>query len=288
MRYFELNIFKEINLSLVDPDPNQPRKDFQEDKLLELAESISAIGVKQAITIREKGDRYVIIAGERRYRASKLVNKETIPAIIIKEHEQLTHEMIFSHQLSENLHRQDLNPVEKAEFIQERIEELKAYNISNPGQQIASELGVSDSTISKWLGVLKISEDLRALAKHGKIRDYSALKKVEKLKGVRRTQALSMINNGEFVAKDFFSRKRRKVKNSNKEKQEMITNDKPKVDIKKKEKTVKLSLTVSELKRYIEKTDFKYSINSLSEEDKKSLYENPENLLKKFKDWIIS
>lgn len=280
-----MNIFKDINLSLVDPDPNQPRKDFQEDKLLELAESISAIGVKQAITIREVGDRYIIIAGERRYRASKLVNKETIPAIIVKESDQLSEEMIFSHQLSENLHRQDLNPVEKAEFIQERIEELKTYNISNPGQQIASELGVDNSTISKWLAVLKIGEDLRALAKHGKIRDYSALRKVEKLKGARRTQALSMIDNGEFVAKDFFARKRKKTQNSN---DKVVATAKIKTDEESKEKTVKLYLTVSELEKCIEKTDFKYSINSLSEEDRKSLYEKPENLLKEFKAWMIS
>lgn len=280
-----MNIFKDINLSLVDPDPNQPRKDFQEDKLLELAESISAIGVKQAITIREVGDRYIIIAGERRYRASKLVNKETIPAIIVKENDQLSEEMIFSHQLSENLHRQDLNPVEKAEFIQERIEELKTYNISNPGQQIASELGVDNSTISKWLAVLKIGEDLRALAKHGKIRDYSALRKVEKLKGARRTQALSMIDNGEFVAKDFFARKRKKTQNSN---DKVVATTKIKTDEESKEKTVKLYLTVSELEKCIEKTDFKYSINSLSEEDRKSLYEKPENLLKEFKAWMIS
>lgn len=280
-----MNIFKDINLTLVDPDPNQPRKDFQEDKLLELAESISAIGVKQAITIREVGDRYIIIAGERRYRASKLVNKETIPAIIVKESDQLSEEMIFSHQLSENLHRQDLNPVEKAEFIQERIEELKTYNISNPGQQIASELGVDNSTISKWLAVLKIGEDLRALAKHGKIRDYSALRKVEKLKGARRTQALSMIDNGEFVAKDFFARKRKKTQNSN---DKVVATAKIKTDEESKEKTVKLYLTVSELEKCIEKTDFKYSINSLSEEDRKSLYEKPENLLKEFKAWMIS
>lgn len=281
-----MNVFKEIELSLVDPDPNQPRKDFEEDKLLELSQSISAIGVKQAITVRQVGDRYLIIAGERRYRASGIANKQTIPAIVIREDDQLTEEMIFSHQLSENLHREDLNPVEKAEFIQERIEELKNHNISNPGQHIANELGVDASTISKWLGVLKIGEDLRTLAKHGKIRDYNALKKVEKLKGARRELALNMISKGEFVAKDFFSRKRKKK--SKEEKDEMSTAKKSIAKETIKEKSVTLSLTVSELKELINKTDFKYSLNALSEEETNNLYDNPKSLLQQFKKWMIT
>lgn len=284
-----MSYFAELKLHEIQADPNQPRKDFDEEKLLELSESIKAIGVKQPITVRVVESGYMIIAGERRYRASCLADKETIPCVVIEENEQLTEDMIFSHQLSENLHRQELNPVEKAEFIQERMDELQKLGITNPGQQIANELGVSPSTVSKWMGVLKISEDLRALARDGRIRDYSLLKKVDKLKGAKRHNALNQIRDGEFVAKEFFSRKRKKkeVDKSDHQANQQNENSLSKKEKNNEEKTVSIKLTVSELKLLINKTDYRYSLGALEPSEVDKLYNEQANeLIKQFKAWL--
>ena len=103
----------------------------------ELANSIAAVGVIQPIRVRRNPSAalgqpdYRIIAGERRWLASKKAGKDTIPAVIVEDDAALTDEAIYAHQLTENLHRQDLNPVEKAEFIQGRMDYLKGQGITN-------------------------------------------------------------------------------------------------------------------------------------------------------------
>jgi len=204
------NQLMELLLSDITPDPNQPRKDFEDIALVDLANSIKAVGVIQAITVRRIDDnRYMIIAGERRWRASKIAEKETIPAIIVNNEDQLTSDAIYTQQLTENLHRENLNPVEKAEFIQSRIIALKQAGVNNAIEKVAEELGVSNSWVSKNTAILKYSEEVRKLAQVGKIRDYSAIKKVDALTGDKRREAIRAIEDGSFNAKEFFSRKRR-------------------------------------------------------------------------------
>lgn len=272
------NEYKEILLTEIIADPDQPRKVFDEEKLQELADSISAIGVKQAITVRIKEDgTYMIIAGERRFRASKMANKETIPAIVVQKGSELTEESIYAHQLTENLHREDLNPVERAEFINNRINELKLLDIQNANQQVANELGVSKSWVSKALQPLKVGEDLRKLAQKGKVRDYTILKKVDKLRGEKRQSALDQINKGEFNSIDFFKKKRKQKEKSVDDTQNQES----------KEKMVNIKLTISEFVSLISKTDFKHSFSNLSSDEKNLLLnEKPNQLVKQFVDWV--
>ena len=103
--------FLEIKISEIDPNIGQPRKRFDEDELLELSESIKLHGVIQPIILAKRGKRYEIIAGERRWRASKLAGLTKIPAVI----REYTNKEIMEVSLIENIQRQDLNPVEEAE-----------------------------------------------------------------------------------------------------------------------------------------------------------------------------
>lgn len=204
-----------INVLEIEPDPNQPRKDFDQEGIQELANSILAVGVITPITVRKHPSpnsnlKFMIVAGERRWRASKQAGLVTIPAIIISDQTALSEDDIFAHQLTENLHRAELNPVEKAEFINGRIEYLKTNGISNAIEKVAEELGVSPSWVSKNTAILKYAPEIRALARDGYLRDYAAMKKIAKLKGDKRKEAIDLIYSGAFSAKEYFGPKRRK------------------------------------------------------------------------------
>lgn len=110
---------REIDIDLISPNPNQPRRVFEQDKLDELTESIKKYGVIQPIILRKEGDLYTIIAGERRWRACKNANIKTIPSIVRDIENRNASEIA----LIENIQREDLNPIDEAnayEFIMER------------------------------------------------------------------------------------------------------------------------------------------------------------------------
>ena len=99
----------EVDINLIDPNPNQPRREFDQDALQELANSIRELGIIQPITLRKvDGDRYQIIAGERRWRASQIAGLQKIPAYIVSVEDQGVMEMA----LVENIQREDLNAIE--------------------------------------------------------------------------------------------------------------------------------------------------------------------------------
>ena len=108
-----------LPIRLIDPNKDQPRRSFDEEALKELAASIEAVGVIQPIIVAETGERYRIIAGERRYRASRLANLEEIPAIVRNWDQQKQLEAA----LIENLQRDDLNPIEEAQGVKRLMEE---------------------------------------------------------------------------------------------------------------------------------------------------------------------
>jgi ParB family transcriptional regulator, chromosome partitioning protein len=283
----------DILLTNIQQDPEQPRKDFNEEALQELADSIRARGVMQAISVRRTpdgmgGPPYMIIAGERRWRASHIAGMETIPAIL-KEGEEADSETIRAQQLTENLFREDLNPVEKAEFIQARIDELKDAGIPDAVTQVATELGVSNSWVSKATAILKVSEDIRSLARIGKIRDYSIVKKVDKLKGEKREAAIEQIRADSFNAKDFFKRKR--YEKSATENQAEVggaattpchSSKSPK---KRKLKTV--SFKLDEVIVLIERTDYRFVLEQ-SDPDWRNNDELLPDYLEKFKEWVTA
>jgi ParB family chromosome partitioning protein len=149
----------EIKLDRIDPSPSQPRKDFDEEKLRELAVSIKETGIIQPIVVRRLGDRYEIIAGERRFRAAGLAGLETVRAII---GENLPPARRMEIALVENLQRTDLNPIEAAEGISELM--MKG-NLTQ--EQIAEKIGKERSTIANLLRLLNLPEEIQEDIRNG-------------------------------------------------------------------------------------------------------------------------
>jgi ParB family chromosome partitioning protein len=141
---------EQVRLDRIDPSPFQPRRDFPEDALAELANSIRASGVVQPILLRRSapaGDRYQLVVGERRWRASRLAGLETVPAIIRELSDQDALELA----LTENLLRQDLNPLEVARAYQAL---QKKYSLSH--EQVAERLGINRSSVTNTLRLLRL------------------------------------------------------------------------------------------------------------------------------------
>ena len=151
----------EIEIDKIFANPNQPRRDFNEEALQELADSINELGVIQPITLRKMEDEtYQIIAGERRFRASQLAGKTTIPAYILKADDEDTMEMA----LIENIQREDLNALEIALAYQQLIEQ---HNLSQ--EQLSKRIGKGRATIANFLRLLKLPAVIQVALKEKKI-----------------------------------------------------------------------------------------------------------------------
>ena len=151
----------EIEIAKIFANPNQPRRDFNEEALNELADSIKELGVIQPITLRKmEDDTYQIIAGERRFRASQLAGKSTIPAYILKADDEETMEMA----LIENIQREDLNPLEIALAYQQLIEQ---HNLSQ--EQLSKRVGKGRATIANFLRILKLPAAIQVALQEKKI-----------------------------------------------------------------------------------------------------------------------
>lgn len=283
-----MDSFSNLDIDKITPDPNQPRKIFEDDSLTELSNSIKAIGVKQAIQVRKVNDKYMIIAGERRYRASILAGKQTIPAIIVGDESKLTEDALYAHQLTENLHREDLNPIEKAEFINKRMQYLISQGDENARATICEEIGVSNSWVSKALAPLKLEGELRQLVMEGKVKDYETVKKIKNLGDKKKKEAIEQINQGNFIAKEFFSRKKPIKDTSENINSEGEDNDKVE-SVQKKEQIYNFRLNRSQLDALFNSTGFVHTINNFDEEQKEILYsKNKKELVEKFIESITS
>ncbi len=155
----------EMKLNDIEPDINQPRKVFDDDKLNELCESIKAHGVLQPIIVTKKENYYQIIAGERRWRASKKAGLKTIPVIVRDYDEKKTREV----SLIENIQRQDLNALDTAKAIKELMEE---HNLTQ--EELAKTLGKSRSSIANTLRILNLDQRVQDLVQEGKISEGHA------------------------------------------------------------------------------------------------------------------
>ena len=153
-------VVKELKIIEVEPNRNQPRKQFDEEALNELAESIKRYGLIQPIIVTKKDGYYQIIAGERRWRASKKAGLKTIPAIIREDDEKKNQEIA----LIENIQREDLNAVEKAMGIKLLMEE---HNLKQ--SEVADILGKSRSGVANTLRILNLDPRVLELAKQGKL-----------------------------------------------------------------------------------------------------------------------
>lgn len=149
-----------LPIRLIDPNRDQPRRSFDEDALRELAASIEAVGVIQPIIVAEVGERYSIIAGERRYRASRMVGLDEIPAIVRNWDEQRRLEAA----LIENLQRDDLNPIEEALGVKRLMEESSLTQ-----EKVAERLGKSRPAVANLLRLLTLEESVQQLLIEGKL-----------------------------------------------------------------------------------------------------------------------
>jgi len=151
----------DLDLNLISNNPEQPRKTFDINALNELADSIKIHGVLQPILVAEDEDNFIIIAGERRYRASKIVGLNTIPAIVLKHK---TTEEQYQISILENIQREDLNPVEEAEAYKFLID-----NFNYTHEALADKLHKSRSYITNSLRILKLPETVIDMLSDGVI-----------------------------------------------------------------------------------------------------------------------
>ena len=143
-----------LDISLIDVNKAQPRKTFNNETIAALAESIKANGMLQPITVHSVGDRYEIVAGERRYRACRLLKMDKIPAII----KELSPRQVSELALVENLQREDLNPIEEAAGYARLAEEFEMTQ-----EEISKSVGKSRSAITNCMRLLNLSAPVRKL-----------------------------------------------------------------------------------------------------------------------------
>ncbi len=141
----------EIKITEIDPNPNQPRRSFDAAALEQLAASIRTSGVIQPIVVRPAEGRYMIIAGERRWRAARQAGLAVIPAVV----RDVTRQKLYEMALIENLQREDLNPVEEAQAIDAYVRE---YGLTQ--EEAAEKLGKSRPAVANALRLLQLPEDL--------------------------------------------------------------------------------------------------------------------------------
>ena len=143
-----------LKLSMIEPNRDQPRKMFEEDSLLELADSIKQFGVLQPLLVQNKGDYYEIIAGERRWRAAKLAGIKEVPVIIREYTEQQAVEIA----LIENIQRENLNPIEEAMAFKRLLEEFSLKQ-----DEVAERVSKSRTAVTNSMRLLKLDERVQQM-----------------------------------------------------------------------------------------------------------------------------
>lgn len=203
------DLVQNIKLTEIEPNEDQARKIFNEESIEELAESIKKYGVIQPIIVSKKGSFYQIIAGERRWRASKKAGISEIPAIIRDDDERRNREI----SLIENIQREDLNPIDKARGIKVLMEE---YALTQ--QEVADILGKSRSSIANSVRILNLDERVIEFAIQGKLTEGHCKSLMAITDNEKQYQlALSMIESGDTVReaeKKIQTRKKMKKKDA--------------------------------------------------------------------------
>lgn len=207
-----------ISIDKIFPNTYQPRRFFNEEALQELSQSIVEHGIIQPITVRKRGEKFELVAGERRWRAARMANLETVPCNII----EITDTQSAEIALLENLQREDLNFIEEAEAYYNLINDHKFTQ-----DELAKRMGKKQSTIANKLRLLKLSEKVRGLCVNNKLTERHArallslpteelqLKVVEKvIKNSLNVKATEEAVNRELlkIAGEEFKNKKKKVK----------------------------------------------------------------------------
>ena len=150
----------EVEIDLIQPGPMQPRTHFDEGSLEGLADSIRTHGIVQPLLVRRQGDRYELIAGERRWRAARLAGLSRVP-VVVKE---VPDQDLLEIALIENIQREDLNPIEEAQAYRRLIE-----NVGLTQEALAARVGRDRSYITNYLRLLKLPDDLQQLVIEGRL-----------------------------------------------------------------------------------------------------------------------
>ena len=193
--------YRELPVYKVEPNPDQPRREFDEEELQALSDSISVHGVIQPLTVREMPNGYFqIIAGERRWRAARMAGLSDVPVVVIEADDKKAMELA----LIENLQRQDLNPVEEALGYQTLMEE---YGLTQ--EDTAQQVGKSRSAVANTLRLLALTPEVLELLKTGEItaghaRAILSLKSEKKqIEAARKIMALSLsVRQAETLCKN--------------------------------------------------------------------------------------
>ena len=247
----------ELEISELRPNPYQPRKIFDEEALKELASSIKEHGVFQPIIVKPSIKGYEIIAGERRYRASKLAGKTTIPAII----REFSDEQMMEIALLENLQREDLSAIEEAYAYKSMIEKL---NLTQ--EELSNKVGKSRSHITNILGLLRLPEDIQDMVAKNEISMGHAriLSKIDSEEKIREAvskivdEKLSVRDTEDLLDSSNYERKNkieRKPKENNREYKyvEDLLREKLDTKVKIKDKKIEITFTsVADLNRILE------------------------------------
>lgn len=151
----------EIETDKIEPNPYQPRKQFNQEKLNELVQSIKTQGIIQPVILTKgKGDKYTLVVGERRWRAAKILGMKTIPAIV----KEMNNKQIMESALIENIQREDLNPIELAHAYKKLIDEFKYTQ-----EELSEIVGRSRSSVANVLRLLKLPEHIQSAIQENKI-----------------------------------------------------------------------------------------------------------------------
>jgi ParB family chromosome partitioning protein len=150
----------EVDIDLIEPNPEQPRTRFSDDALEELTQSIRANGVVQPIVVRQFGSRYQIVAGERRWRAAQRAGLRRIPAVI----REVSDEKLLELALIENIQRQELNPIEEAKAYRKLLDTLGLTQ-----ESIAERVGKDRTVITTVMRLLRLPDDVRQLIEEGNL-----------------------------------------------------------------------------------------------------------------------
>ena len=197
----DANTVSEIAISDIFANPDQPRKVFDEDALNELAASIKKHGVIMPIIVNKSGDRFMIIAGERRFRAAKIAGLDAVPVIIKNYNDRQIKEI----SLIENLQREDLNPIEAAAAMRSLMDD---YRLSQ--EDLADRIGKSRSAIANTLRLLNLQADVMEMVKSGELSAGHARTLVSVPAEDQKKMAASVVKNGlsvratEKLVKDYF------------------------------------------------------------------------------------
>ena len=149
-----------VKLSKVEPNREQPRKNFDEDSLQELAESLKQFGMLQPILVQNRGDYYEIIAGERRWRAAKIAGLKEVPVIV----RELTDQEIVEISLIENIQREDLNPIEEAQAYKRLLTEFHLKQ-----DEVAERVSKSRTAVTNSMRLLKLCDEVYSKMKSSPI-----------------------------------------------------------------------------------------------------------------------